>query len=555
MDAGEFKKGAKEAEGDLDKLGKRMKKLGANMAKVGGVMSATVTAPLVAFAKVSVDKFQVQEKAIAAVEAALKSMGQGAGFTSKQLQDMASNLQNASTFGDEDILNKVTANMLTFGNVTGEVFERAQQSALDLSARLGQDLQSSTIMLGKALNEPAKGLTALTRVGVSFTEQQKEQIKAMAEAGDVAGAQRLMLSELERQYAGQAKAMADTTGGQMQQLSNAWGDFQEQIGAIVAQVLPPLVDALKGVVSWLQSLDQDTLKWVVGIGAVVAAVGPLLAILGGMVAGIGALVPVIAAVGTGLAALVVASGPIGLFIAAAAAATAAWQLWGDSITALFTSITEFIGSKFTWILEKTTAVTDGIQGAWQYLKDTLVGNSIIPDMVDLIGGEFQRLDNLVTSATAKTVSTLERGYGSAAKSTTNMVSGMANDIKGTLTALFGDSKAASIAQAIISTYTGMSRALELPYPANLAAMAHVAAQGFANVAAIKSTNVGSSSGGGGSAGAAAGAGATAAAAPQQQQSFTINLEGDRFGREQVRNLISDINDAISDGAVIRMQAA
>jgi phage-related minor tail protein len=100
----------------------------------------------------------------------------------------------------------VTVNLLTFGNVSGEAFDRAQMAAVNLSARLGQDLQSSAVQVGKALNDPIKGVTALGRVGVSFTEQQKEQIKAMTKVGDVAGAQSLILAQLEKQYGGSAEA-------------------------------------------------------------------------------------------------------------------------------------------------------------------------------------------------------------------------------------------------------------------------------------------------------------------------------------------------------------
>ena len=108
------------------------------------------------------------------------------------------------------------------------MFDRAELASVNLSARLGQDLQSSAIQVGKALNDPIKGVTALQRVGVSFTAQQREQIKAMVEAGNVAGAQGIILGELEKQFGGAAEAQRKATPGA--DVQQQWRTFQEAIG-------------------------------------------------------------------------------------------------------------------------------------------------------------------------------------------------------------------------------------------------------------------------------------------------------------------------------------
>ncbi|PJE26810.1 Prophage tail length tape measure protein [Pseudooceanicola antarcticus] len=199
MNSAEFHKGMSDATRGMRNMQKEFSGLARDFRKIGGRMSLALTAPLVAIGKKSMDLQKVQAQAVAQVDAALASMGTTAGFTSAELQKVASELQGNSLFGDEEILGKVTSNLLTFGNVTGDVFSRAQKMALDMSAALGQDLQGSTVMLGKALNDPAQGLTALSRVGVSFSEEQKKLIKTMVEVGDAAGAQELMLTELEKQ--------------------------------------------------------------------------------------------------------------------------------------------------------------------------------------------------------------------------------------------------------------------------------------------------------------------------------------------------------------------
>lgn len=359
MDSAAFNDGVGAAEKRVAAFRKSMEQAGRSMTRVGTRMSAAVTAPLIGLAYKSVAAQREQERAIAAVSTALESMGDGAGYTLSQLEAMASKLQEGSLYGDEEILTKVTANLLTFGNVQGEVFERAQQMAVDLSARLGQDLQSSAIMLGKALNDPVKGLSALSRVGVSFTEEQKEQIKAMAKVGDVAGAQALMLAELERQYAAQAAALAATDSGRITQAMNAIGDATEKVGAVLLPVLADFADYVKSVAERFQTLSPETQKFIVVAGGVAAALGPVLASIGLMMTALAPMAGVILAVVS----------PLGLLTAAlTAAAVAIYSNW-DSLKSDFPAI--------TGVLE---AAVDGLKAAFQVLLE--VGAAVFGGIVE-----------------------------------------------------------------------------------------------------------------------------------------------------------------------------
>ena len=146
---------------DMQKMGKQMQNAGKNM-------STYLTAPILALGYVSVEAFDKQAKAIAQVEAGIKSTGGAAGFTSEQLQKMASDLQNKTIFGDEAILQGATAQLLTFTNIAGTQFARTQEAALNLATRLDGDLKSASIQLGKALNDPIANLSALSRSGIQF---------------------------------------------------------------------------------------------------------------------------------------------------------------------------------------------------------------------------------------------------------------------------------------------------------------------------------------------------------------------------------------------------
>lgn len=309
MNSAQFQKGAKQSTSALRKMQKDFDDVAKRLRRAGAAMSLTMTTPLVALAKQSMDLQKIQATAVAQVDAALASMGTAAGFTSDELQKIASQLQGKSLFGDEEILGKVTSNLLTFGNVTGEVFTRAQQMALDMSAALGQDLQGATVMLGKALNDPAQGLTALTRVGVSFTEEQKNVIKAMVEMGDAAGAQQLMLSELEKQYGGQAQALRDLPSGQIQAAMMDIGDAMEQVGAIILPVVADIAGKVSEAALAFQGLSPEVKRFVVIGGAVAATLGPAALAVGGMMAAASALLPVVVAIAS----------PIGIMVAGFAA--------------------------------------------------------------------------------------------------------------------------------------------------------------------------------------------------------------------------------------------
>ena len=184
--------------------------------------------------KGSIGLFIEQESASKKLEQALRATGNAAGFNANQLKAYADELQNVTTVGDETWETAMSI-MATFKQVQGDVFKESIKLAGDMSTALGTDLKSSVLQLGKALNEPTKGLTALTRSGVSFTSQQKEQIKTLTEQNNLMGAQRIMLDEISAQFGGQATAAAHTFGGALKQLSNAWGDARENMGRYLVE--------------------------------------------------------------------------------------------------------------------------------------------------------------------------------------------------------------------------------------------------------------------------------------------------------------------------------
>lgn len=234
-----------------------MKRTGASLRAIGlGVGAVAGTA--ITFGLKAVNAWDKQAQAIAQVEAGLKSTSNAAGFTSKQLQRMASELQSNSIFGDETILKDATANLLTFTNIAGDQFARTQQSVLDLATRMGTDLKSAAIQLGKALNDPVANLSALSRSGIQFSDAQKTLIKSLWETNQQAEAQNVILKELENQFGGSAKAAADAGLGGFKQLSNTFGDLTEQIGKSLMPYLNKLEKVLRDVTDGIAEASKQS---------------------------------------------------------------------------------------------------------------------------------------------------------------------------------------------------------------------------------------------------------------------------------------------------------
>lgn len=203
------------------------------------------------FGKESFELYRVQEQAENQLAAAIKSTGGAAGLSARELKAYASELQGVSTFGDEAIIGAQSL-LLTFTGIGETVFPRATSAILDMSQAMGQDLKSSTQLVGKALNDPIMGISALSRVGVQLTKQTKDQIRAFMDMGDIASAQGLILEELEVQFGGSAAAAAEGTGA-ITQLSNSFGDLQEVLGGNLS---PGILEVTKRLTDMVDAFGQ-----------------------------------------------------------------------------------------------------------------------------------------------------------------------------------------------------------------------------------------------------------------------------------------------------------
>lgn len=179
------------------------------------------------------------EKATANLNAVLRATGGTVGFTADQLSDLADELERATLFDDAEI-KQAEAVLLTFRQVQGDTFREAISLATDLAALMGGDLQGAVLQLGKALEDPEQGLTALRRSGISFTDSQRDLIKSLVDAGDQAQAMRIILDQVAGQIGGVAKEQVMGLTGELNKLDDVWGDFLKDLGNA-----SPLQDAVR----------------------------------------------------------------------------------------------------------------------------------------------------------------------------------------------------------------------------------------------------------------------------------------------------------------------
>lgn len=306
-DSYEFQQKAKEVEKGLAGLEKKL-------TNVGKTLSMRLTAPLVALGAVSLKNADVQQQAESRLLNALK----GRSDVQQRLLTQASELQSRSVLGDEVIIGQ-QAYLASLG-MTEEQIGKVIEASAQLSAATRMTLESAVKNLAKTFG----GLTG--ELGESIPKLKEfttEQLKN-GEAVDF----------ILQNYKGFAETAAKEGLGAVKQLKNAWGDFTEQIGAVMIPAVNTLAKVLSKVVAALQSMSPLTKKVIVAIGGVAASIAPLSLAIGGVIKTL----PMMA---SGFTALL---SPVGLVVAAILALGAAFVYAKNKQAELLESMTnEFEG--------------------------------------------------------------------------------------------------------------------------------------------------------------------------------------------------------------------
>lgn len=240
-------------------------------------------ATIVSVFKWFVDEAMEWQRAVAQLWAVIKSTWGSVWYTAEQIKEMANELAVLNWVEDDVILSAQNM-LLTFTNIRWETFNEATQAVLDLSTAMNwwltpsaEQLAKTAIQVWKALNDPIKWVWALSKVWVTFTWVQKEQIKNFIKGWETAKAQQMIIAELNKEFGGSAQAQLQTYWWKVQQLSIRRSQFKEMIWNKIIPVLSETIDILnqlwwaiwsvKSYVSWLMasipSRAQVLIKWLI----------------------------------------------------------------------------------------------------------------------------------------------------------------------------------------------------------------------------------------------------------------------------------------------------
>ena len=200
----------------------------------------------------SIEEFKNSELTFARLSATVKAVGDRTAYTSAALQKMATAMQGKTIFGDEAIMGAQQI-LLTMQNIGDDILPKAIEAAQNMS-QTEDDLASKSFALGKALESPAEGFTALKRSGVILGEQAEKQIKSLMDEGRLREAQGILLAEVETRYGGVAEAMAKTAAGQELIRKNQIGDQMERLGEALMPIQIGFTKATAGVISFVAAL-------------------------------------------------------------------------------------------------------------------------------------------------------------------------------------------------------------------------------------------------------------------------------------------------------------
>lgn len=221
---------------------------------IAGIATATVASfkAITNAAKACIQEFSECERVSKRLEAVWANVGAATGKTAKEINDLANSLEKETYFSAESI-KEAGLLLAATESLTEEGFDRALQASMDLAAALGEDVTGAAQTLAKAIQEPESSLSRLKSIGVSFTEDEKKQIKALAEANEEYAAQNIILSKIEDKYKDVAKAINNTPAGTLDNIKDTLADIRKNLGQTLLDSISPALQVLYG---WLQKISQ-----------------------------------------------------------------------------------------------------------------------------------------------------------------------------------------------------------------------------------------------------------------------------------------------------------
>lgn len=266
--------GATSSSGDAD-LNAQLERAG--RAAAGAMAAGFASKKLFDFGKQALDAIRESEKIGHQTDAVLASTAAAAKVTADEVGNLANEISKKTGVDDEAIQTGENL-LLTFTNIRNEqgagndIFSQATKLMVDYGAAMGGDASSGALMLGKALNDPIAGMTALQRAGVQFSASQKSTIETFIAQGRLLEAQKVIIAEVSRQFGGSAEAQATSAD----KAAVAWGNLQERIGEGVVPVVDAAASVMLRLLDGVEALPgpvEQVVFGATGLAAVVVGVG------------------------------------------------------------------------------------------------------------------------------------------------------------------------------------------------------------------------------------------------------------------------------------------
>ena len=417
----------KDVQDAADKAGDKVKTtseklttFGGNAAKVGGVMSLGVTAPLMMLGNASVDAASDMAESASKMEVVFGPATDSiAAFTQDAAQNLGMSKQAATEAAG------------TFGNLF-TAMGMGQQPAADMSQgvlQLSADLASfNNLEPGIVLEKLRAGLTGeaepLKSLGIAMTAATVEA-KAMemglagttAELteGDKIAARYAIIMEQTATAQGDFARTSEGLANSSKIAKAEQADLSAEMGVVLLPVMQTLTSVLRDVIGAFSGLSPEMQTAIVVGAGLLAAIGPIAGAVGAITGAIGFLMPVFAGLTAFIGAsaipaagaLIAALSPILIPIAAIGAAIALLALaWSTDFGGIQTKTTEVIGelgklfqgfqdtagpiwegvrSSVTTAINGIISAINGMIGAWNALEFKIPGFNVEIPSVDIPG--------------------------------------------------------------------------------------------------------------------------------------------------------------------------
>lgn len=337
--------------------------------KTAGLMAAVGVAAAVKVGMDMVSAFNESQKSVAQLDAVLKSTGEHAGVTKDSAIALSRSIQDHSAISHEAALQGENM-LLTFDKIGKDSFPVATKAVADWATAMNggaipnaDQMRSTALSLGIALQDPDKGLGRLHRVGVDTAALSKEFTANMS----VATKQKLILQELGKEFGGSSAAALNTYAGQQQHLRNQINDVKESIGEVILKAMQPFIGVLDKAVPYIEKMADWLSKNKVAVIAIAGAIGGLL---------IGVIAAAVIAIGWIPLAITAGAAIIGAVIAVIISKWKEWHTWIELIAAIiaapllpFIAMAVIIVKHWDTIKNFAIQALDWIMAKVNWLKD------------------------------------------------------------------------------------------------------------------------------------------------------------------------------------------